>query len=79
MLEPIPFAGMVDIDMNNDPVSLGQLYVENPDIITCFDKDSTEVIRIAPDGRLFWKQREVETDNDFRSAMLDLAKALRGQ
>jgi len=48
------------------------------DIITCWDKDSTEVIRIAPDGRVFWKQREVETDDDFRNAMLDLAKALKG-
>ena len=36
-----------------------------------------EVIRIAPDGKLFWNEREVETDDDFRSAMLDLAESLK--
>ena len=36
-----------------------------------------EVIRIAPDGKLFWNEREVETDADFRNAMLDLAEALK--
>ena len=35
-----------------------------------------EVIRIDPEGRLFWRGREVETDDDFRAAMLDLAKRL---
>ena len=38
---------------------------------------STEVIRIGPDGRLFWRGREVETDDDFRGAMMDLAAAFR--
>ena len=38
---------------------------------------NTEVIRIGPDGRLFWRGREVETDDDFRGAMMDLAAALR--
>jgi hypothetical protein len=36
-----------------------------------------EVIRIAPDGKLFWNEREVETDDDFRKAMLDLADVLK--
>jgi hypothetical protein len=38
---------------------------------------NTEVIRIGPDGRLFWRGREVETDDDFRGAMMDLAAAMR--
>ena len=38
--------------------------------------DSHEIIRIENDGRIFWKQREVETDNDFRAAMLDLRDTL---
>jgi hypothetical protein len=36
-----------------------------------------EVIRIGPDGRLFWRGREVETDDDFRGAMMDLAASFR--
>lgn len=59
-------------------MSDGKLYVKDTDIITCWDKDQTEIIRIAPDGRVFWRQREVETDDDFRKAMLDLANAIRG-
>ena len=35
-----------------------------------------EVIRISQDGKLFWNGREVETDDEFRAAMLDLAKHL---
>ena len=38
---------------------------------------AVEVIRIGPDGRLFWRGREVETDDDFRGAMMDLAAAFR--
>jgi len=49
-----------------------------PNIIEVRKPDATEILRIAPDGRLFWKGREVETDAEFRSAMLDLAAALRG-
>lgn len=67
------------LDNDDDTVhALGSLYRRDTDIITCWDKDSTEVIRIAPDGKVFWKQREVETDDDFRSAMLDLARVLKG-
>ena len=56
---------------------LTKIEFDVPDIITCWNHDKTEIIRIAPDGRVFWKQREVETDDDFRSAMLDLAEALK--
>lgn len=35
---------------------------------------STEpIIRIQPNGRLFWRGREVETDAGFRAAMMDFA------
>jgi hypothetical protein len=79
--------------MNNEPVEYktdgrevmrlnaddtGHFGVRDTDTITCWDKDATEIIRIAPDGRVFWKQREVETDDDFRGAMLDLANVLKG-
>ena len=51
---------------------------QTPTNIFTVRKDaSTEVIRIGPDGRLFWRGREVETDDDFRGAMMDLAAAFR--
>lgn len=40
---------------------------------------SVEVLRIASDGKLLWRGREVETDADFRSAMIDLKKAFTGE
>lgn len=51
---------------------------EPPAAVTMKLSSGVEVIRIAADGRLFWRQREVDTDADFRAAMLDLAGALRG-
>ena len=53
-------------------------FTQQPANILEVRKDAyTEVIRIGPDGRLFWRGREVETDDDFRGAMMDLAAALR--
>ncbi len=37
----------------------------------------TEVLRIEYDGRIFWRGREVETDTEFRAAMIDLQKSLK--
>ena len=34
------------------------------------------IILIDRSGRIFWKGREVKGDDDFRAAMLDLAKYL---
>ena len=36
-----------------------------------------EVLRIEQNGRIFWKGREVEGDDDFRAAMRDLAYCLK--
>jgi hypothetical protein len=47
-----------------------------PNIITINNTATTEVLRIDPEGRIFWKQREVETDDEFRAAMLELRNAL---
>ena len=40
--------------------------------------NTSEIVRIAPDGRIYWNWREIETDDEFRSAMLELSKCLRG-
>lgn len=64
-------------DSKGEPSALlGEPASVEPDIIQLWDKYQTEVIRIAPDGRIFWKGREVETDEQFRAAMLGLKNAL---
>lgn len=35
-----------------------------------------EIIRIGPDGSIYWRGREIESDQDFKSAMLDLRDAM---
>ena len=35
-----------------------------------------EIISIRMDGRVFWRGREVETDDDFRAAMMELNQQL---
>ena len=39
--------------------------------------EGIEVFRITPEGRIFWRGREVESDDDFRAAMLGLASTLK--
>jgi len=48
------------------------------DLIQIKASGITEVLRIDLDGRIFWKELEVETDDDFRAAMLELKDALTG-
>ena len=44
---------------------------------TCFYKQNVEVIKITPEGCIFWKGREVESDVEFKQAMLDLKTYLK--
>ena len=56
----------------NDPTLYSLAVKSNVDILMA-KTSTTEVIRIDHEGRIFWKSREVETDDEFRSAMLELA------
>jgi hypothetical protein len=47
-----------------------------PTTIQIGDRDKP-IIKIQYDGRVFWNGREVETDQDFRAAMLDLVNFLK--
>ena len=49
-----------------------------PSILEIKKSEGIEVIRIASNGDVFWKQRLVEADDDFKAAMLDLAKYFAG-
>jgi hypothetical protein len=46
----------------------------SPDILFVQANPGREVIRITHTGELYWNGRLVETDEDFKLAMLDLAK-----
>lgn len=41
-------------------------------IFVAYDDNGREVVRIDNDGKIFWNGREVETDDHFRSAMMEL-------
>ena len=45
-------------------------------IIEIGNHEANEFLRIESDGRIFWKQCEVETNDEFRAAMLELKDAL---
>jgi hypothetical protein len=47
-----------------------------PNVIEARNAAGTEILKICPDGRIFWNKREVLTNNDFCSAMLELKGAL---
>jgi len=40
--------------------------------------ENKEIIRINKDGNIYWNGREVETDEDFRSCLLDMVPLLIG-
>lgn len=46
------------------------------DTFRIYDKDIMQVLSITKDGRILWRQREVETDDDLRDAMKEVFKAL---
>lgn len=50
-----------------------------PDILFVQANPGREVIRITPTGDLYWNGRLVETDDDFKAAMLDLAEHFKGR
>lgn len=50
-----------------------------PDILSIYSQQGKPVVVIKPDGRIFWHEREVETDDDFRAAMLELRNVLMGR
>ena len=49
-----------------------------PDILS-LRPQGLEVLRIDPKGDVYWKGRLVESDDEFKLAMLDLAKVFKGE
>ena len=48
---------------------------EQADLLTV-NQQARPIVCIAADGRIFWLGREVTSDEDFRSAMLEVAATL---
>ena len=61
--------------MEYGKISTGHLDV--PNIIEVRASNSTEVLRIGPDGNIYWCGRLVESDDDFKKSMLDLAEVFK--
>ena len=63
------------------PVDYGKLSIAQtpPDILVVQANNAKEVIKITPTGELYWNGRLVETDTDFKAAMLDLAEHFKKQ
>lgn len=51
------------------PGTVMPMAVRKANILTV-SANQTEVIRIEPDGKLFWHGREVVTDDEFRNAVM---------
>ena len=59
------------------PTVKGSLIASDPTkFSTCFYKQNREVIKITPEGEVFWNGREIESDDNFKLAMLDLKNLL---
>lgn len=46
------------------------------DLFRIWNDANEEILSIKKDGRIFWRQREVVTDDDLRAAMQEIFKAL---
>jgi hypothetical protein len=49
-----------------------------PDTLLVTSNNNREVIKITPSGEIYWNGRLVETDQDFKASMLELAEYLKG-
>lgn len=55
----------------NIPTKIG---VSPVDILNITESNGACVIKITPNGDLFWNGRLVETDDDFKGAMLEMGR-----
>ena len=61
-------------DYSDSNYNLGELTVNIMPDILFVKANNREVIKIGPTGDLYWNNRLVETDEDFKASMLDLAE-----
>lgn len=59
-------------------ISDGYKIIATDQFPTSFSKQGKEIIKITPEGDIFWKGKEIKSDADFKLAMLDLKDYLTG-
>lgn len=64
--------GSYAVTLTTTPRGPAYSFTKPPDALV-LKSQGAEVIRIDPKGHVFWNGREVESDADFRSAMMALA------
>lgn len=45
-------------------------------ILLVTDHNKKEVFRVDETGKIFWREREIETDSDFKNSMMELKNTL---
>jgi hypothetical protein len=50
----------------------------NPNILEIRDASGKEIVKITHDGLIYWKQREITTDQEYRDTMMYIGKRLSG-
>lgn len=49
-----------------------------PNILVIKNRDGVEIVKITPEGNIYWKGRLVETDQEYRDTMMYVGKRLAG-
>jgi hypothetical protein len=57
-------------------LSVGEV---TPDIFNVRSNVAKEIIRITPTGEIYWHGKLVETNEDFKTSMLELAEYFKGR
>jgi hypothetical protein len=49
-----------------------------PNILEIRSQEGREIVKITPEGNIYWNGRQVETDQEYRDTMMYIAKRLSG-
>ena len=49
-----------------------------PNILEIKNREGKEIVKITPEGNIYWNGREVETDQEYRDTMMYVGKRLSG-
>lgn len=64
---------------DSKPINGSQLvFADKVPSDSVFSAGGEEVLKIDHEGNIFWRGREVESDDDFKAAMLDLVDMFKG-
>jgi hypothetical protein len=76
-IKPLP-NGDFEVVPLDDPGFIAFTENRKPHILEIRNFEGKEIIKITYDGKLFWNQREVTTDQEYRDAMMYIGRRLSG-